>query len=395
MNLSFLRVFRIFRIIRTFRVLRENKEFVRILESAINGIQAMWVFLVVWALLLIIFAILGVQLFGGRGDLDHERLGFKDVGAALLTLFVVSTGENTFEVAYATMQATDAWSGLYMIAWLVISTAVLSLILGILIDSITAAGDETQAAMEDADAADAKTLSGGGGETKFFDKLNDVETTDGEETIGYGAYTKNPPTANGAYRQNAPAGAKRKSPFDFHKMDRRRVAEVDLVKTRERLERKKMSHSKADVAVVRRWLVSIGETTHTRESLHTENALSAGAKLAARRRLDAFDSTTKKRPGRALSGIGSVEKLHDVSLNETEHEHHVVNPDDEKLAEMKAEISLRIANRQKRRDESVVVIDQNKCRNEHVTWQRVRPPRWKRVSISTEHIPPLRLPIQD
>jgi hypothetical protein len=282
-----------------------------------------------------------------------------------------------------------------MIAWLVISTAVLSLILGILIDSITAAGDETQAAMEDADAADAKTLSGGGGETKFFDKLNDVETTDGEETIGYGAYTKNPPTANGAYRQNAPAGAKRKSPFDFHKMDRRRVAEVDLVKTRERLERKKMSHSKADVAVVRRWLVSIGETTHTRESLHTENALSAGAKLAARRRLDAFDSTTKKRPGRALSGIGSVEKLHDVSLNETEHEHHVVNPDDEKLAEMKAEISLRIANRQKRRDESVVVIDQNKCRNEHVTWQRVRPPRWKRVSISTEHIPPLRLPIQD
>ena len=36
-------------IIRTLRVLRENKQFVKILESAINGVQAMWVFLVVWA----------------------------------------------------------------------------------------------------------------------------------------------------------------------------------------------------------------------------------------------------------------------------------------------------------------------------------------------------------
>ena len=154
-NLSFLRVFRIFRIVRTFRVLRENKEFVRILESAINGVQAMWVFLVVWALLLIIFAILGVQLFGVQGDLDDERLGFKDVGSALLTLFVVSTGENTFEVAYATIVATDEWSGLYMIAWLVISTAVLSLILGILIDSITVESPpsaEKAAAEETADA---------------------------------------------------------------------------------------------------------------------------------------------------------------------------------------------------------------------------------------------------
>ena len=72
-NLSFLRVFRIFRIIRTLRVLRENKQFVKILESAINGVQAMWVFLVVWALLLIIiFAILGVQLFGGQGELGDE-----------------------------------------------------------------------------------------------------------------------------------------------------------------------------------------------------------------------------------------------------------------------------------------------------------------------------------
>jgi hypothetical protein len=145
-NLSFLRVFRIFRIVRGFKMLRENREFVRILESAIVGLKAMWVFLIVWALLLLIFAILGVQLFGGRGELDSDRLGFRDVGSALLTLFVVSTGENTFEVAYATIQATGSnWAGLYMIVWLIITTAILSLILGILIDAITAENDELEA----------------------------------------------------------------------------------------------------------------------------------------------------------------------------------------------------------------------------------------------------------
>ena len=356
-NLSFLRVFRIFRIIRTFRVLRENKEFVRILESAITGIQAMWVFLVVWALLLIIFAILGVQLFGGQGDLDDARLGFKDVGAALLTLFVVSTGENTFEVAYATIQATDEWSGLYMIAWLVISTAVLSLILGILIDSITAAGDEEQGLLEE--------------EAEKKLDYSDEDDLDDDDEYDDDAYFKK--------KENPIKKKKEKSKEElreegFAEMERKRRDKAVERKRNAKLEKKKQSHSKADVAVVRRWLVSIGETTHTKESLTTEQSLSAGAKLAARRRLDAFDAKTKKRPGKEMSGIGSVQKLHDVDF-------YLKDSDDEKLHEMKKQLSQRVIARQKEKDEAEVVISKEECTNDVVTWQRVRPPRWKRADI--------------
>jgi len=355
-NLSFLRVFRIFRIVRTFRVLRENKEFVRILESAINGVQAMWVFLVVWALLLIIFAILGVQLFGGQGDLDDERLGFKDVGSALLTLFVVSTGENTFEVAYATVVATDEWSGLYMIAWLVISTAVLSLILGILIDSITAEGDEAQGALEEAEA-EAKRRDAYGSRGDFDDAFDDFDNraNDGVDTKKAVSRKTVDPVAEKARKDAEKA-------------------------TASKAERRKQSRSRADVAVVRRWLVSIGETAHTRESLATERALTPGEKLAARKRMDAFDARSRRRG--AVTGIGSVRKLNARTMDELEEEARARGDEDErKLAAMKRELAERLERRRRERSNREAVLDASEVSTDAVTWARVRPPRWRRDEL--------------
>ena len=360
-NLSFLRVFRIFRIVRTFRVLRENKEFVRILESAINGVQAMWVFLVVWALLLIIFAILGVQLFGGQGDLDDERLGFKDVGSALLTLFVVSTGENTFEVAYATIVATDEWSGLYMIAWLVISTAVLSLILGILIDSITAEGDEAQGALEEAEA-EAKRRDARGSRGDFFsdDAYDDFDRRDGQKNDGV----------------DSKKAIIRKTVDPVAEKARKDAEKATATKA----ERRKRSRSRADVAVVRRWLVSIGETAHTRESLATERALTPGEKLAARKRMDAFDARSRRRG--AVTGIGSVRKLNARTMDELEEEARARGDEDErKLAAMKRELAERLERRRRERSNREAVLDASEVSTDAVTWARVRPPRWRRDEL--------------
>ena len=329
-NLSFLRVFRIFRIIRTFRVLRENKEFVKILESAINGIQAMWVFLVVWALLLIIFAILGVQLFGGQGDLDDERLGFKDVGSALLTLFVVSTGENTFEVAYATMVATNSYAGLYMVVWLVISTSILSLILGILIDAITAENDELEAKQEE----------------KKIEKLPPPESEEVE----------NP--------REKIARLEREATIREEKAEVRR--------------RRLAARSKADVAVVRRWLISIGEEKHTRETLAIEKSLTPGEKLAARRRLDAFNAASKKRA--AMTGIGSVQKLNAYNLEDEDFAPGTKTAD-ERLADMKRQLAERVAARRKEVAAANVVISPEEVTPEIITWDRVRPPKWKRDDL--------------
>ena len=368
-NLSFLRVFRIFRIVRTFRVLRENKEFVRILESAINGVQAMWVFLVVWALLLIIFAILGVQLFGGQGDLDDERLGFKDVGAALLTLFVVSTGENTFEVAHATIVATDEWSGLYMIAWLVISTAVLSLILGILIDSITAEGDEEQAALEEAEEKKRSAFAGIDERYEFDEEDDDAFDDDGSKT----SKTSEKTTTRGKKARPSVDPVAEKARKDAEK----------AIETK--LERKRRSRSRADVAVVRRWLVSIGETSHTRESLAAERALTPGQRLAARKRMDAFDARSRRRVGGSVTGIGSVRKLNARTMDELDEDvlrlARDENSDEKKLAAMKRELADRLERRRRERSDRETVMDASDVSTDAITWARVRPPRWKRDEL--------------
>ena len=366
-NLSFLRVFRIFRIVRTFRVLRENKEFVRILESAINGVQAMWVFLVVWALLLIIFAILGVQLFGGQGDLDDERLGFKDVGSALLTLFVVSTGENTFEVAYATIVATDEWSGLYMIAWLVISTAVLSLILGILIDSITAEGDEQQAALEEAEARNERGSAFASVDERFDSGFSDEDDAFGGD-------------ARGGEEKISAKEKKARRVVDPVAEKARKDAEKAVAQKRER---KKQSHARADVAVVRRWLVSIGEAAQTRESLAAERALTPGQKLAARKRMDAYDARSRRRVGAAATGIGSVRKLNARTLDELDEDAKGTrgDEDEKKLAAMKRELAERLERRRRERFEFEKVLDAAEVSTDAVTWARVRPPRWQRDEL--------------
>ena len=378
-NLSFLRVFRIFRIVRTFRVLRENKEFVRILESAINGVQAMWVFLVVWALLLIIFAILGVQLFGGQGDLDDERLGFKDVGAALLTLFVVSTGENTFEVAYATIVATDEWSGLYMIAWLVISTAVLSLILGILIDSITAEGDEEQAALLEAEA---ETMDHGAEKKRrgFAESIDERYAFDEDDDDAF----DDDVGKERAKTSTTTKGKKARVLVDPVAEKARKDAEKALAT---KLERKRLSHSRADVAVVRRWLVSIGETSHTRESLAAERALTPGQRLAARKRMDAFDARSRRRVGGAVTGIGSVRKLNARTMDELDEDANLnlardhSNSDEKKLAAMKRELSDRLERRRRERSDRETVMEESDVSTDAITWARVRPPRWKRDEL--------------
>ena len=133
---SFIRLLRIARAFRTFRVIRNNVEFRKIISSAYIGFQDMWPFLVVWMLFQTIFAIYGFQLFSGLGNLDNERLTFRNVLRSALTLFVVATGEDSFIVAWNTMVASGSnVAVLYTIAWIFLSTVILSLVLGILIDA--------------------------------------------------------------------------------------------------------------------------------------------------------------------------------------------------------------------------------------------------------------------
>ena len=117
-------------------------------------------------------------------------------------------------------------------------------------------------------------------------------------------------------------------------------------------ERKKQSHARADVAVVRRWLVSIGEAAQTRESLAAERALTPGQKLAARKRMDAYDARSRRRVGAAATGIGSVRKLNARTLDELDEAAKGTrgDEDEKKLAAMKRELAERLERRRRERD---------------------------------------------
>ena len=54
----------------------------------------------------------------------------------MLTLFVICTGENTFEVAYLMMRESGTYSSLfYIVVWSLLSTSLLALVLGVLIEA--------------------------------------------------------------------------------------------------------------------------------------------------------------------------------------------------------------------------------------------------------------------
>ena len=266
-DLSFLRVFRVFRILRTLKIVRNNAEFSKIANSAISATQNMWVFLLVWLMFLAIFAILGVQLFSARESFDEERLSFKNFGSALITLFAVSTGENTFEVAWSSMKVTNIAAGIYMIIWCFITTAVLALILGILIDAIASETfliqegefhEEGSKSVVDEIRKRAASQSKLG--KTFFE---DEDSTDDDEDGGnYYTAMRRVATKKKEIRTDADLG------HDGNET--------------------KLQRSVQEVAVVRQWLVSIGFEKHTEKTLKIQEALRPGHVVRARKRLTCY-----------------------------------------------------------------------------------------------------------
>ena len=292
-NLSFLRMLRVLRILRIARVFRKSTSFQKILRAVVMGAQRIWVFLLVWVIFMIMFAILGTQLFSAKGDLDDERLNFRDFFSSVVTLFVVSTGENTFEVAWATMKADGDAAGLYMVVWCLITTSILALVLGILIDSIT---DESKMSsiiakklpMQDrfaremaksmgfdeddfpewvrlkADEAWIKRKQERSSAMSAIDAVlgldEDEEKKDSDDDDGDDDEVEDDEVAQGVFD----------NPFEAKRLRKERVARLRRVH---------------EVAVVRHWLVTLGYERHSEKSLKVAKTMRRRAVIKARERL--------------------------------------------------------------------------------------------------------------
>ncbi|KPP78631.1 voltage-dependent L-type calcium channel subunit alpha-1F-like [Scleropages formosus] len=96
-------VLRCVRLLRIFKVTRHWNALSNLVASLINSMKAIASLLLLLFLYLIIFALLGMQLFGGKFNFDEtqtKRSTFDSFPAALLTCFQILTGEDWNSVMY-------------------------------------------------------------------------------------------------------------------------------------------------------------------------------------------------------------------------------------------------------------------------------------------------------
>jgi hypothetical protein len=138
-GVALLRMLRVLRIFAGLKGLRKYHAFQQVFAAVFNGVKRIASFCVVFFLFLTVFAILGMQLFGGIDGMSEKRSHFDTFGAAALTLFIICTGENTYSVGWDLMQASGInWSVIYVLIWSLVSTSLLALVLGVLIEAASA-----------------------------------------------------------------------------------------------------------------------------------------------------------------------------------------------------------------------------------------------------------------
>ncbi|KAK3536780.1 hypothetical protein QTP86_025090, partial [Hemibagrus guttatus] len=94
-------VLRCVRLLRIFKVTRHWASLSNLVASLLNSMKSIASLLLLLFLFIIIFALLGMQVFGGKFNFDHKkRSSFDNFPQALLTVFQILTGEDWNQVMY-------------------------------------------------------------------------------------------------------------------------------------------------------------------------------------------------------------------------------------------------------------------------------------------------------
>uniref|UniRef100_A0A0G4H4M4 Ion transport domain-containing protein n=1 Tax=Chromera velia CCMP2878 TaxID=1169474 RepID=A0A0G4H4M4_9ALVE len=137
-----LRLFRVFRVLKAARLLRRLKA-MRTIADVIS--RSVWTFAYIGILLLLflfIFALLGMQLFGGKFDFDGEGppyANFDSFHRSILACFQLITLENWNGILIDGMRAVGPAAALYFVLWIFLGNFVLlNLFLAVILDSFDA-----------------------------------------------------------------------------------------------------------------------------------------------------------------------------------------------------------------------------------------------------------------
>ena len=128
-NISFLRILRMLRVLRMLRLMKSWKGLYRVCMTMAKALPQCTNMLVLFALLDLIFALLGMELFGGSfGSYvtppdDLPRTHFDYIGPSMLTTFIIMSG-SWFDIMMA-QEAVTPGSSWFFVAVLVIGTYLL------------------------------------------------------------------------------------------------------------------------------------------------------------------------------------------------------------------------------------------------------------------------------
>ena len=137
-------VLRAFRLLRVFRLLRSWQSLQRLLGALMDSLAQLFYLMVLLFLFLFIFALLGMQLFGGRytpeaGFDELPRANFDSITFSLISVFVVGNIEAWDTVWIDTNTAAGGWSGIFFVSLtFVCSYIMINLVVATLISTFDA-----------------------------------------------------------------------------------------------------------------------------------------------------------------------------------------------------------------------------------------------------------------
>ncbi|RZC43172.1 cacophony A, partial [Asbolus verrucosus] len=155
-----LSVLRALRLLRIFKVTQYWTSLRNLVISLLSSMRSIISLIFLLFLFILIFALLGMQLFGGRFNFDDgtPETNFNTIPIALITVFQILTGEDWNEVMYLGIEATGGhagggmWLSLYFIFLMLFGNyTLLNVFLAIAVDNLANAQELTAAEEEQAE----------------------------------------------------------------------------------------------------------------------------------------------------------------------------------------------------------------------------------------------------
>lgn len=108
-----LSVLRALRLLRIFKITAYWSSLRNLVVSLLNSMRSIISLLFLLFLFIMIFAMLGMQLFGGQFDGEKPLQNFDTFGIALLTVFQILTGEDWNEIMYSGIKSQENYRMAY------------------------------------------------------------------------------------------------------------------------------------------------------------------------------------------------------------------------------------------------------------------------------------------